>query len=216
MPRKLNLSIGSTVKLLTVLSFKPSQKGTIATCRCQCGATHEVLAFLVAAGKAGSCGCLKYQRGRINVLHGKSRTKVHNTWCEMLSRITNPKDGRYADYGGRGLTVSEDWKIFTNFYRDMGDPPSLSHSLDRIDNEKGYSKDNCRWATAKEQARNTRTNVVVLYEGRKICLTEAAEIAGQQYKKTHLRLSRYGWSLSKALGEEFTWPEDKNPYQSDS
>lgn len=95
----------------------------------------------------------------------------------MKYRCLTPTDKHYSSYGGRGITVSDDWLIFENFYRDMGEKPA-GMSLDRIDNNKGYSKENCRWATQREQMRNTRCNRMITHNGETLCITEWAEKYG--------------------------------------
>jgi hypothetical protein len=92
---------------------------------------------------------------RLKPTHGMSRTRTYFIWKQMVARCSNPKLKDYPSYGGRGIAVSEEWRSFENFYRDMGErPPGLS--IDRIDNDKGYCKENCKWATRSEQRRNRR------------------------------------------------------------
>jgi len=89
--------------------------------------------------------------------HGMSRSKEYTCWKAFKNRCLNSKNSQFKDYGGRGITVSDEWMRFENFYADMGNcPPGCE--IDRIDNEKGYSKDNCRWTTKKTNARNRRSN----------------------------------------------------------
>lgn len=123
---------------------------------CDCG--KEKLAFKgnVVRGLTGSCGCLRAKNTRaMKVTHGASKTKVYRAWRHMKSRCGNPNVERFVHYGGRGITVCDEWTCsFERFLSDMGLPPTDGHTLDRIDPNKGYSKDNCRWATKTEQARN--------------------------------------------------------------
>lgn len=91
--------------------------------------------------------------------HGQSRTRTYNIWALMLQRCTNPKAANYISYGGAGVTVCERWRDFASFFADMGHPPSSQHMLGRIDNAKGYTPENCRWADVETQ-QNNRTNGV--------------------------------------------------------
>lgn len=113
-----------------------------------------------------------------NARHGMSKSPEYRAWHEMRRRCLNPSRHEYANYGGRGITVCERWSVFENFYADMGDRPDKEYSLDRIDNNAGYSPDNCRWATRAQQARNRRDNNTVTLNGRLLTVTEAAEITG--------------------------------------
>ena len=96
------------------------------------------------------------QLGLAKRTHGKSGTPEHKSWKLMRSRCLNPRNQDWADYGGRGIAICERWSDFMCFYDDMGPRPSAKHSLDRIDNSRGYAPDNCRWATNKQQANNRR------------------------------------------------------------
>lgn len=97
----------------------------------------------------------------------------------MKGRCTRKTHNNYHSYGGRGISVCERWLYsFENFFADMGSKPTPQHSIDRIDNDKGYSKHNCRWATSSEQTRNTRRNVIVEYNGKNMTAVEASEKSG--------------------------------------
>jgi len=115
----------------------------------------------------------------------------------MIQRATNPNHNRSADYAGRGVTVCDDWKVFENFLRDMGERPE-GMSLDRIDNSKGYSPENCRWATPKEQLNNTRRNRFLTLNGETKTVAQWAEEAGINAGTIYSRLGR-GWSGADLL-----------------
>ena len=129
--------------------------------------------------------------------HGMSKTPVYGSWENMIQRCTNPKSNNYQRWGGRGITVCDRWRDFKNFYADMGDPPD-GCSIDRIDNDKGYCLENCRWATIKEQNRNLRTTRFLTLNGVTKPLTAWADELGINPKLIHTRKNR-GWSDEKTL-----------------
>lgn len=107
----------------------------------------------------------------------------------MRQRCYNPNSAKYPSYGGVGVRACKRWDVFANFLADMGERPP-GKSLDRIDNNRGYSKSNCRWATSKEQCRNRGNTLRVLYEGHSIALAELAERSGIPYFTLHSRIER--------------------------
>lgn len=132
-----------------------------------------------------------------NRRHGQFGTRTYNIWGKMIQRCLNPKSSNYQHYGGRGILVCERWLDFENFYADMGKAPA-SLSLDRIDNEKGYSPDNCRWATGKEQCRNTRRNCHLTLNGTTKTVIEWAEYLGVSPKTLYTRKAS-GWTDERTL-----------------
>ena len=124
-------------------------------CICDCGGTAEVPSNNLRSGNSKSCGCAKAPRRGPRMLC----TRTYKSWASMMQRCTNPNHVWFRRYGGRGITVSERWREYANFLADMGLRPA-GKSLDRIDNSQGYCAENCRWATAKEQATNRDRKVV--------------------------------------------------------
>lgn len=120
---------------------------------------------------------------------GKTRPE-YNVWMKMRGRCNNPRDLHYGDYGGRGIRVCERWDTYENFIADMGPRPSDAHSLDRIENNRGYEPANCRWATQKQQQRNRRSNRWFVVDGIRATLAEHCERTGVNYKTAHLRLKQ--------------------------
>lgn len=149
---------------LTVISVShsrkcPNFKGTVLywKCMCDCGNEAIVPGASLRTGDAKSCGC--YQKDRCietSTTHGLRHTTEFNIWNAMKQRCQNPNNHAYERYGGRGISVCRSWaESFEQFYADMG-PRPVGLSIDRINNDGNYEPSNCRWATAKEQARNKR------------------------------------------------------------
>lgn len=123
--------------------------------------------------------------------HGKCNTPEYRTWCRMLVCCYNKRDSRYYRYGGRGIRVCKRWKNFPNFLADMRTKPTPAHTLDRIDNNGNYCKENCRWATRKEQARNTSRTVKIKMCGGTFPLSDILE-KFRIPKSTYYRHVNYG------------------------
>lgn len=146
--------IGLTFHKLTVISAAASSKGRRRwTCRCECGKETEVSAQNLRLNRTRSCGCLVKLNG---VIHGHRYSLTYSSWRAMHQRCNNPKHKAYPDYGGRGITICERWKVFENFLEDMGERREKGLSLDRIKVNENYCKENCRWATRSQQNRNKR------------------------------------------------------------
>jgi hypothetical protein len=131
-------------------------------CRCDCGTERAVYAHALHAGSK-SCGCSK----RDNAGNAARNNPAFQSWATMVQRCRNPRNTNFPNYGGRGITVCDRWRTFAGFIGDMGPRPDGT-SLDRIDVNGNYEPGNCRWATAKEQTRNTRRNVFESHEPEQI------------------------------------------------
>ena len=143
--------IGETWRKYSTETSK--QKATYGLFECQyCGEEFKCLVQSVKSGSTKSCGCL------LGIKHGLTYNKFYKTWNGMLQRCTNPNHKAYKDYGGRGITVCEDWLDVATFlkYAEATYPNVFGYTLDRIDNDKGYSPDNCRWSDKTTQAINQR------------------------------------------------------------
>lgn len=162
-------------------------------CLCCCGVRRNVDALSIRSGRSKSCGCIHPA-----LVHGMTNTRLHSVWKNMIQRCTNERARNFQRYGGRGISVCSRWMTFENFAQDMGNPPSVKHSIDRIDNDKGYSPDNCRWATHEEQMRNMRGNLLLTHDGRTMCLAAWADERGLTADALSRRLKR-GMSVDQAL-----------------
>jgi hypothetical protein len=130
--------------------------------------------------------------------HGKAKSRTYRSWAMMLQRCTNPKYTDFSKYGGAGITVSKEWsKSFTAFLSDLGERP-LGKSLDRINGKLGYFKENCRWATRREQNQNMKSNRLLTFRGETKCIAEWVRIIGLPFTTIKNRLNR-GWTVEEAL-----------------
>ena len=192
--RKLTVSPGQRFHRLTIIlaSFHVG-KEIYHRCRCDCGTEKTMLARNVEAGKSKSCGCLAREKSKNHATHGLSKTPIYQTWSRMCTRCDNPNVDRYKNYGGRGIRVCDRWKKFENFYSDMGDIPGPEYSLGRIDNNKDYCPENCRWETIEQQLNNTSRTIWIEHDGQRMSLSQWALKLGVPYS---LLMNRYkaGWS----------------------
>lgn len=133
--------------------------------------------------------------------HGNTRTAAYRRWVHIRQRCENPKDAGFCDYGGRGIKVCQRWRdSFVAFLEDVGEPPSVDHSIDRIDNDGHYEPGNVRWATASVQQRNTRRSKLVTIDGVTKTLTEWVEESDIEYGVALYRINA-GWEPRRALTE---------------
>lgn len=200
---------GRRFNRLLVLDQPPLVRNRHAawTCLCDCGKTKVILAsdLLRKDRPTGSCGCLHREVAasnlrNISTTHGMSLTPEYGVWSAMIDRCENANHRQFRHYGGRGITVCKSWRhSFQLFLVDMGRRPSSKHSIDRYpDNDGNYEPGNCRWATAIEQANNTRSNKFVQVNGRLVTVAQGARELGLQDGTFRKRLSRGNFS-SKAI-----------------
>lgn len=169
-------------------------------CRCDCGIEKYVSQGSLRNGNTRSCGCLRREVvGQRHTKHGMYGTLEYHSWQAMKRRCHAPKVDSYKYYGERGISICTRWRnSFQNFYDDMGPIPGPTYSIERIDNDGNYAPGNCRWATTKEQGRNMRTNRMLTYNGKTLCLVEWSEITGIGATTISERLKR-DWSIEEAL-----------------
>ena len=195
----IGLRFGRLIVLRDVAT--PGARKRLLECRCDCGEMAVVALSNMTTGHTKSCGCLNVEGTiRRSRTHGFSDTATHRVWMSMRDRCGNPKNKRFAGYGGRGIVVCERWQKFENFRADMGERPD-GMTLDRFPNNDGnYEPGNCRWATWSEQAQNKRNNLMIEIDGQTKCLAGWSRILGVNAGVVQRRISR-GWPRDKALLE---------------
>jgi hypothetical protein len=182
---------------LIALSYSSDGKWNVL---CDCGRETTTDGGHLTTGHTKSCGCTARARaasGRRR--HGMTDTPTYKVWCNMRDRCERQEATAYANYGGRGITVCEAWRSFAAFLSDMGQRPSLAHSIDRIDNDGNYEPGNCRWATDLDQANNKRSNRFITHAGETMTLHAWSVRTGLSATLIHKRMKDLGWSVERAL-----------------
>lgn len=163
-------------------------------CKCDCGnITHPIKGSTLRLRKSQSCGCLQKEKiSERSSTHRGSQTRLYNIWSLMKRRCNNPKSTAFNDYGGRGITVCDEWKNdFQAFYEwSISNGYDDNLSIDRIDVNGNYEPSNCRWASQKVQTQNRRCAVIIKFKGKAQTLSEWAEESGIPYKTLHTRYSK--------------------------
>lgn len=192
----------------------PSDRPYYVKCRCACGKEKDVAYRTLYAGHSTSClSCArshpmseesKLKLSRARMVHGhhtrKAVSPTYRTWCMMHARCYNENFVEYPRYGARGIRVCERWHDFQAFLADMGERPSLRHSVDRFPNKDGdYEPGNCRWATSSEQNRNRRNNRLIIIDGRTQPLAAWLEETGIRRSTFYHRTRLSGMSDEQAL-----------------
>lgn len=204
---KLDINVGDRFERLTIISeVERVNRKRRFICRCDCGS--EIIVFLgnIRTGKSKSCGCFSRDLTRTRLMtHNMSKTRFYKIWIGMIKRIKNPNFKDYEIYGGRGIKICERWIKFENFFKDMyetyvkhvEDFGEVKTTIDRLNSNKDYEPENCRWATQAEQRRNRRDTVKFKGE----VAADASKRLGGSESLVKCRLKR-GWVIEKA----FTMP----------
>ena len=193
---------------LVVESFAGTNKSreSLWLCNCDCGKQITTRGSSLKNGETKSCGCFQRELSKRIAkekftTHGKNETRLYGIWQKMINRTENPDQHHFEYYKGRGIKVCEEWRnsfqafydwAVSNGYRD-------NLTIDRIDVNGDYCPENCKWSTAKEQARNKRSNVKLTYHGETRILVEWAERTGIKFSTLWARIFVYGWSVEEAF-----------------
>lgn len=202
MAEKHNITPGQKFNSLTVICEAPklpTNQNRRVSALCNCGNAGVFVYSEVFTGRVKCCnGCA--QRGPVTHGHTlrKKMSPEYYSWASMRTRCTNKTHKAYSYYGGRGIFICERWKLFSSFLEDMGARPNGT-SLDRINNDDGYYKENCRWADKSAQSNNRRSNIFYSVFGEELTLAEAAKKYGIAYNTLHARVVRFGWNTEVAV-----------------
>lgn len=179
-------------------------RGSVWLCKCDCGKYCLVRAKNLMSGHTKSCGCLHRESSAIrmtemNFKHGKSDTRLYSIWSDMKKRCDNKNHWAFREYGGRGITYSNEWSNFEHFEK-WANENGYSNllTIDRIDNDGNYSPENCRWVDRIVQANNRRNNVRYEYRGELHTLPELSKLYGIGVYTLRGRIQR-GWDIAKAI-----------------
>jgi hypothetical protein len=182
-------------KLTVLKKLRKAENGSFKwLCKCECGNTTMTYTGNLNTGHTKTCGDRKVHFST----HSMSRSRPYRIWGAMMSRCHRESSTNYHNYGGKGIAVCEDWKTFRGFWDDMKNGYSDNLTIDRLDNEKGYFKGNCKWSTREEQDNNTRRTRRITFEDKTQSLTQWANELKINPKTLDYRF-RNGWTVKRAL-----------------
>lgn len=185
--------VGKKFGRLQVESLAYIKKNAYWNCICECGNKCIINGSKMRNETTKSCGCMRKTQ------KGLSMSKTYNSWRAMLQRCYDTSIPHYKRYGEKGIQVCERWKeSFENFLLDMGERP-LNKTLDRIDSQGNYNKENCKWSTIKEQCNNRNKNILIEYCGKVQTLTQWSEEYGINWSTLRKRIVELGWNIEKSL-----------------
>lgn len=197
---------GQKFNRLTVVERAENTKDGKASwkCICECGNEITVIGKDLRSGNTKSCGCYNRESASIRAKkHGYSKSRIHNIWLLMKQRCFNPQQPQFKDWGGRGITICDEWlgehgaENFIKWSKENGYADNLE--IDRINNDGNYCPENCRWTTRKEQANNKRCTHFITYNGKTQSIKQWAEEIGVNYDTLISRINKYHWNIEKAL-----------------
>ena len=203
---KLNLKGQRFGKLIVVEPALNKGKLTSWKCKCDCGNEAIVYTNNLRRGHTTSCGCFKFATR--NKTHGYRKTRLYKVWCDIKTRCYNPNNFDYPRYGGRGITMCNEWKddfvAFHDWAIDTGydkNAPRGQCTLDRIDVNGNYCPENCRWIDIEQQQNNRRDNVLIEYNGEIKTMAQWSKYLNLSYEMIRQRIQLYGWSVERAFTE---------------
>jgi len=212
--KRLDLT-GQKFGRLTVIEYSHTDKGYARwKCECECGNTPIVRAKNLRSGCATSCGCYNKEVNKKNPpakKHGLYKIKIYSIWNMIKSRCYNKNNKRYKDWGGRGITMCEEWRNDFVAFKEWALSNGYSDDLtiDRIDNNGNYEPENCRWATYTEQANNTSANHCLSYNGKTQSIALWSREVGLTERTLAKRIRR-GWSIEEALTKPIKLNKNEN------
>lgn len=191
------MNVGEKINYLTLIEKTEKRKGRQwGLFKCDCGNVKEIRIDNVTSKTTKACGCKKWQKGnKHHYIHGICYTRIYNIWEHIKKRCYNPKTRCYERYGGRGITMCDEWRKSPKAFYDwsMANGYADNLSIDRIDNNGNYEPSNCRWATDSEQSNNRRSCILITRNGKTQTMAQWCRELGIPYSRVQMRRSR-GWS----------------------